>query len=57
MSLLLPNGRSLSDSGLISFYEGHMNSLIGTDFDFIDDDTFKFDLDGYDINRKIVIDP
>jgi hypothetical protein len=57
MSVLLPNGKSISDTGLISFYDDRKAPVIRTDFDLINDDTLKFELDEYDPTKKVIIDP
>ncbi len=45
------------DSKLISFYSDEPNGSIQSDFILIERDVFGFDLDSYDVSRKVVIDP
>jgi len=56
LSISTPLGELLDD-GLVVYYADDENARIGSSFQLLDDDSYGFEVNAYDVDRTIVIDP
>ncbi len=57
MTVQVSGNDILSDSGLISFYQDDTNYIIDSNFKETDYNTFSFEVEEYNPERVLIIDP
>lgn len=57
LSIDMPGGGNVLDSGLVAFYTDSPSDLVRAKFQLMDQNTYTLNLGGYDARRSVTIDP